>query len=107
MKTYKDDRRLVGKKVLVVEDSDHMRAYISKVLAYGGATIIEAENGEDAVEAIKKERVDLVLMDISMPTMGGIEASRRIKKSGGGPILMASSNHTLLERAATAGLPLP
>ena len=100
MLNYKNDRRLVGKKILVAEDSDHMCAYISKVLTFGGATVLEAADGKEAVKIATAEKIDLVLMDIKMPHMDGIEASRIMKEKGVGPILMASSSHNLLAQAA-------
>ncbi len=100
MLNHKNDRRLVGKKILVAEDSDHMCAYISKVLTFGGATVLEATDGKEAVKIATAEKIDLVLMDIKMPHMDGIEASRIMKEKGVGPILMASSSYSLLTQAA-------
>ncbi|MBE9504199.1 MAG: response regulator [Proteobacteria bacterium] len=77
-----------------------MCAYISKVITFGGATVLEAADGKEAVKIATAEKIDLVLMDIKMPHMDGIEASRIMKEKGVGPILMASSSYSLLTQAA-------
>ncbi len=66
-------------KILVVDDAAFMRMRASKLLTDNGYEVIEAENGLDAVEKYKAERPDLVIMDITMPVMDGIEAVKAIK----------------------------
>ena len=66
-------------KALVVDDEEHVRTYIVLVLRkLGIGTILEARNGEQAVEIYKKEKPDLTLLDVNMPVMNGITALRRI-----------------------------
>jgi len=66
-------------KVLVVDDAMFMRSKASKLLSQEGYEVVEASNGAEAVEAYKAEKPDLVLMDITMPVMDGIEAVKNIK----------------------------
>ncbi len=70
-------------KVLVVDDAMFMRAMIRDILVNSGAfeVVGEAANGEEAVEQFKALKPDLVTMDIVMPQMDGIEATREILKS--------------------------
>lgn len=70
-------------KVLVVDDAMFMRAMIRDILVNSGAfeVIGEAANGEEAVEQFKALKPDLVTMDIVMPQMDGIEATREILKA--------------------------
>ncbi len=68
------------KTLLVVEDEDHNYAYIHEILKRTQATIIRAENGVRAIEKVKQESIDLVLMDIKLPEMDGYNATAEIKK---------------------------
>ncbi len=66
-------------KALVVDDEEHVRTYIVLVLRkLGIGTILEAINGEQAVEMYKQERPDITLMDVNMPVMNGITSLQRI-----------------------------
>jgi two-component system, cell cycle response regulator DivK len=69
----------VSKRILVVEDQPDNRQIIRDMLADTGYEIVEAENGEEALAAIAKQRPDLILMDIQLPVMDGYAATRRIK----------------------------
>lgn len=72
--------------VLVVDDHDLIRAGISRMLEDDGAISVlgEACSGEEALGKIKDLKPDVVLMDIKMPGMGGLEATRRIKQAAEG-----------------------
>ena len=69
-----------GKVFLVVEDEDHNFAYIQEILRKTQATIIRAKNGIRAIELVKQESIDLILMDIKLPEMDGFKATIEIKK---------------------------
>ncbi len=74
------------KRILVVEDQEDNRQIIRDMLAGTGYEIIEAENGEEALAAVAKQRPDLILMDVQLPVMDGYEVTRRIKAD---PVLRA------------------
>lgn len=67
-------------KVLIVDDAAFMRMMIKDILQKNGFEVVgEASNGIEAVNLYKKERPDVVTMDITMPDMDGIEAVKEIK----------------------------
>jgi len=68
------------KKILVVEDSSVMQNLVKKIFAQLDYSITPAKNGKDALEILKKEDFDVVLMDINMPVMDGMECTRQIRK---------------------------
>lgn len=67
-------------KILVVDDDAQMRSMISQMLSREGYTVITAENGKDAIARYRQQRADLVLLDILMPEMDGIEATMHLKR---------------------------
>ena len=66
------------KKVLVVDDESNIRMLVKSMLV-NGYTVLEAENGEEAVHIARSQRPDLILMDIMMPEMDGYTACSVIK----------------------------
>ena len=71
----------MGKKILVVDDAVFMRTTVSNALKKAGyEELIDAGNGAQAVEQFSKEHPDLVIMDITMPEMDGLQALKAIKE---------------------------
>ena len=71
----------MGKTVLIVDDAAFMRMMIRDILTKNGYEVVgEAENGGRAIEKYKELLPDLVIMDITMPEVNGIEAVREIRK---------------------------
>ena len=70
---------MAGELILVVEDNDKNRKLVRDVLTHKGYEVIEAETGEDGVRLARERRPRLVLMDIQLPGIDGIEALRQIR----------------------------
>ncbi|MGH9744670.1 MAG: response regulator [Candidatus Acidiferrales bacterium] len=98
-------------RVLVAEDNPVNQELVLHLLERRGHAVIVAENGKQAIVALQKHKFDLVLMDVQMPEMGGIEATetiRRKEKSAGGHIpIFAMTAHAMpgdRERCLAAGM---
>ncbi|OGP94677.1 MAG: hypothetical protein A2V53_04930 [Deltaproteobacteria bacterium RBG_19FT_COMBO_56_10] len=68
-----------GKKVLLVEDNHMNMVLVKEILTMNGYEIIEAGSGTDAIKSLALERPDIILMDLHLPGMDGITATRIIK----------------------------
>ena len=68
-------------KVLVVDDEQDIRKSLVDILFYAGYDVVEAADGEAAVEQACKEYPDIILMDVMMPVMDGLDALRRLRNN--------------------------
>ena len=83
--------------VMVVEDFDETRYMLKLVMELCGYRVVEAINGQQAVEVARRERPDLILMDLGLPVMDGCKATRLIREDQAlrkVPILAVSANAT-------------
>ncbi len=102
---------LAGIKVLVADDEHYNRLLIQTILEKWGISPHLVSNGEEALEAVKKNYFDLILMDVRMPIMNGIEATKAIqqlpdKQKAATPILAitATTRKTEIEECKAAGM---
>jgi two-component system chemotaxis response regulator CheY len=81
MERETDPKKLgIGKTVLVVDDSAVIRKMLaSAFLSDGFKTCIEAENGQEAIEAAKQGKPDLIVLDLSMPVMNGLQSAPELR----------------------------
>lgn len=70
---------MASKRILYVEDNFQNKRLVRKILSSRGFEVLEADDGLTGVELAARERPDLILMDISLPGIDGVEATRRIK----------------------------
>ena len=76
--------------ILVVDDEPQIRRVLRSTLSNSGYTVVEAKNGQQAIEMVMRERPDLILMDVNMPEMSGLETCSKIRLSYEGPIIMVT-----------------
>ncbi|MHC1601843.1 MAG: response regulator [Methermicoccaceae archaeon] len=76
-------------RVLLVDDDVFVKEILSLMLASSEFDVIEAEDGKEAVELFFDKKPDVVLMDIVMPKMGGIDATKEILKIEPGAVILA------------------
>jgi CheY-like chemotaxis protein len=74
---------MAGKKILVVDDEEDIRMVVERRLVTAGYAVVTAGNGRDGLLAAKKERPDLILLDINMPDMDGGEVGQQLKSDPG------------------------
>jgi len=96
------------KKILVVEDNEKNMYLVSFILKKKGHEVIETKSGGEGVELAIKEKLDLILMDIQLPGIDGLEATRRIRnsKANGKIPIIALTSYAMVgdrERALKAG----
>ncbi len=78
-------------KLLIVDDEEKIRTLIRKYAEFEGHTVMEAGNGMEALDLYHRESFDLIVMDVMMPVLDGLSASREIRKTGDVPIVMLSA----------------
>jgi CheY-like chemotaxis protein len=78
-----EDERDSSPVVLVVEDFEDNRFMMRRLLEMSGYRVVEAVNGNQAVERAVSERPDIILMDLSLPQLDGLAATRRIRVQDG------------------------
>ncbi|MET1110130.1 MAG: PAS domain S-box protein [Allosphingosinicella sp.] len=92
-----------GLSVLLVEDNEHVREFAHHLLDELGYKVVSAGSGEEALERLEKERVDLLFSDVVMPGLSGIELARLARQRHPGlPVLLASGYSEEIVGAAGA-----
>lgn len=82
-----------GERVLICDDEPDAREMFAQVLRGGGYDVLLARDGEEGVKMALRERPDLVLMDMQMPVLRGIDAARRIKAEAPELVVIAFTAH--------------
>ena len=78
-------------KILVVDDEQRIREIIKEYAEFNGFQVTQAEDGMDAVEKVRNEDFDIIIMDIMMPKLDGYSACKEIKKTKEIPVIMLSA----------------
>ena len=80
--------------VLIVDDSPQIRRAVRTILISQGFVVMDARTGEEALDLIRKERVGLILLDVNLPGMSGIETCREIRRASDTPVIMLTVRDT-------------
>jgi two-component system cell cycle response regulator DivK len=99
----------MAKTVLIVEDNQQLREILGSILRYAGYDILEASSGKEAIRKTLDAKPQIVLLDLDLPDIAGIEVARKIKATAGVshiPIVAcsASSEWEWREEALRAGM---
>ncbi|PVM90470.1 two-component system response regulator CreB [Caulobacter radicis] len=84
--------------ILIVDDEPHIRELLAFALGKAGYATVEAADGEAALEAIATHKPALVVLDINMPRLNGLDVCRRIRAEGQLPVLLLSSRDDEIDR---------
>jgi two-component system KDP operon response regulator KdpE len=86
--------------ILVVDDEPQIRRVLRSTLTAQGYVLADAGTGEEGVELARKIRPELILLDVNMPGMGGIEACREIRRFSSAPIIMLTVRNAERDKVA-------
>jgi two-component system response regulator MprA len=87
-------------RLLVVDDDPEIVSFLKRGLTYEGFTVDTAGDGSEALAKVREREPDLVILDIMMPGMDGIEVSKRLRQASQIPILMLTAKGTIADRVA-------
>ena len=85
-------------RVLVVDDDPRMQSMMRRILEVDGYTVATASEGDAALEALRREPVDLIILDVMMPGADGFEVCRTVRRESGVPILMLTARDEALDK---------
>jgi two-component system, OmpR family, KDP operon response regulator KdpE len=86
--------------ILVVDDEPQIRRVLRATLSSNGYEVAEAKSGQEAIEMVVTERPELILLDVNMPGMSGLEACSKIRLSFDGPIIMVTVRNAERDKIA-------
>lgn len=87
-------------RILVVDDDPEILSLLKRGLSYEGYAVETASNGAEALAKAREKEPDLVVLDVMMPEMDGVEVARRLRQAGDVPILMLTARGTVADRVA-------
>jgi two-component system, OmpR family, KDP operon response regulator KdpE len=83
-----------GATILVVDDEPQIRRVMLTTLTSHGYTVVEARSGEEALEKVRSDRPDLILLDVNLPGISGVQTCQEIRSSSDLPIIMLTIRNT-------------
>src|SRR4051812_26606603 len=92
------DKMIENRSILVVDDEPQIRRVLRSSLGSQGAKVLDVETGEQALDLLRRETVDLVLLDLNMPGMGGLETCRAIRAGWNMPVIVVSVRESGIDK---------
>ena len=89
-----------GDVVLVVDDEPQIRRVVRNVLAADEVRVLEAATGQQAIDLAAAERPELIVLDLGLPDIPGIDVCREIRSWSSAPIIVLSARHSDQEKVA-------
>jgi len=96
---YLEGTTMRVKRVLVVDDEAQMRRVLRASLVVHGYDVVEASSGEEALKTLNNEPCDLVLLDLNLPGIDGIDTCRAIRSTSGVPVVVVSIRDSEKDRS--------
>ena len=93
-----DPRPPAPARVLVVDDDPHMLSMMRRVLEVDGYSVAVADQGEAALDILRREAVDLLILDVMLPRISGFEVCRTVRRESAVPILMLTARDEALDK---------
>ncbi|WP_297520020.1 response regulator transcription factor [uncultured Clostridium sp.] len=87
-------------KILVVEDEEKIARFIELELAYEGYKVIKADNGRDGLDIAQNGEVDIVLLDVMLPEINGLEVLRRLRRVSEIPVIILTARDEVMDKVA-------
>ncbi len=85
-------------RILVVEDEQSIRTIVEYALRDAGFSVVTAARGDDALEIVARDQIDLVVLDLMLPGLDGLEVCKRIRRERSMPIIMLSARGEELDK---------
>ena len=83
-------------KILIVEDEEKIARFIELELVHEGYKVVKVNNGREGLEIAEKGGVDLILLDVMLPELNGLEVLRRLRKKSDIPVIMLTARDACL-----------
>ena len=90
----------MGVKILLIEDEEKLARFVELELTYEGYSVTKAFSGRTGSELALSEHFDLILLDIMLPEMSGMEVLRRLRRSSAVPVIMLTARDSVTDKVA-------
>ena len=87
-------------KILIVEDEEKIARFIELELVHEGYEVVKVNSGREGLEIAEKGEVDLVLLDVMLPQLNGLEVLRRLRKSSDKPVIMLTARDAVMDKVS-------
>ena len=87
-------------KILIVEDEEKIARFIELELVHEGYKVVKVNNGREGLEIAEKGEVDLVLLDVMLPELNGLEVLRRLRKTSDIPVIILTARDAVMDKVS-------